>query len=207
MNKNALSCQTKQILHVRSTVLAKAGHSYLFQVRLDGQIYALKLYTLLQPHWQPSIFENHALAMDPFIVESRTYDYLTEHDLNGAVGPQCYGWLAITESQEETLDRKLHVGNWRRRQDTSDDLSVDYYLNILKASHLTPKSAQSLRDQLELLHSLKIVHGDLFPHNMMASKKRSCLFSRFQRCANGLRGRSAHAQNIQLSILGKRREV
>ncbi|KAI2026836.1 hypothetical protein LOZ07_006041, partial [Ophidiomyces ophidiicola] len=79
------------------------------------------------------------------------------------------------ESQEETLDRKLHVGNWRRRQDTSDDpirgLLLEYIEGTtLNKAYLPPKSAQSLRDQLELLHSLKIVHGDLFPHNMMVSK-------------------------------------
>ncbi|KAI1907342.1 hypothetical protein LOZ12_003393, partial [Ophidiomyces ophidiicola] len=79
------------------------------------------------------------------------------------------------ESQEETLDRKLHVGNWRRRQDTSDDpicgLLLEYIEGTtLNKAYLPPKSAQSLRDQLELLHSLKIVQGDLFPHNMMVSK-------------------------------------
>ncbi|KAI1949897.1 hypothetical protein LOZ53_004059 [Ophidiomyces ophidiicola] len=157
-------------------VLARAGHSYLFKIQLDGKIYALKLYRLTQPHWRPSRFESNALGMDPFIVEARTYDYLIEKNLNGIVGPRCYGWLTVTKNQAEYLSQKLCVAaDWQWRADTAKDPVCGLLLEYIEGTTvdkacLTAEGAQSLRDQLDQLHNLDIAHGDLLPRNIMVSK-------------------------------------
>ncbi|KKZ61724.1 hypothetical protein EMCG_03753 [[Emmonsia] crescens] len=151
------------------------GHSYVFQVRLEGKIYALKLFNLTQPHWSASHFERNAWDMDPFIVECQVYDYLIEKKLVGMVGPYCYGWLMITKAQENLIEQKLRKSfDWRRREDTMEDpirgLLLEYVegRNIDEAC-ITEAGAKSLRDQLNHLHSLDIAHGDLYPRNIMVS--------------------------------------
>ncbi|KAI2253060.1 hypothetical protein LOZ09_004879 [Ophidiomyces ophidiicola] len=156
-------------------VLARAGHSYLFRIQLDGKIYALKLYRLTKPHWRPSRFESNAMGMDPFIVEARTYDYLAEQNLNGIVGPRCYGWLTIPRHQAESLSQTLCIGaDWQWRADTAQDpvcgLLLEYIQGTtLDKAFLTAEGAQSLRYQLDQLHNLEIAHGDLLPRNIMVS--------------------------------------
>ncbi|KKZ65934.1 hypothetical protein EMCG_08344 [[Emmonsia] crescens] len=156
-------------------LLAAAGHSYVIKVRLQGNVYALKLYTLLQPHWSPSRFEKYALTEDPFIVECQVYDYLIEKKLVGVASPHCHGWLTIDNDQERKLARKLHqTFEWRRRPDTARDpvrgLLLEYVEGYtLDKAHMTPLAAQSLRDQLNYLHSLDIAHGDFLPRNIMVS--------------------------------------
>ncbi|EEP80632.1 predicted protein [Uncinocarpus reesii 1704] len=157
-------------------LLAAAGHSYIVKVRFDGNIFALKLYTLTQPHWSPSRFVINALEMDPFIIECRVYDSLIENNLTGVVGPYCHGWLTIDRDQEDGLQIALRKTlNWRRRSDTDDSpicgLLLEYVHGCtLEKAYITPAGTQSLREQLGYLHSLDIIHGDLFPRNVMVSE-------------------------------------
>lgn len=111
--------------------------------------------------------------MDPFIVECRVYDCLIEKGLVGVVGPHCRGWLRIDKAQERKLERKLRrTLEWRRRPDTAEDpvrgLLLEYIEEYtLDKACITAVQAQSLRDQLNHLHSLDIAHGDLLPRNIM----------------------------------------
>jgi serine/threonine protein kinase len=115
--------------------------------------------------------------MDPFIVECRVYDFLIEHKLVGVVGPNCHGWLTISKDQELKLARKLRPApDWRRRSDTADDpvrgLLLEYVEGCsLAEASITALEAQSLRDQLNHLHSLDIAHGDLVSRNIMVSNQ------------------------------------
>ncbi|KKZ64096.1 hypothetical protein EMCG_01593 [[Emmonsia] crescens] len=152
-------------------LLFTGSHSYLFKVRLNRKIYALKLYTLTQPDWLESRFERNAWEKDPFIVECQVYDYLIENNLSGVVGPCCHGWLKLDKAQEQSLEWKLE---WRRRTNTTEDPICGLLLEYIDGctidkARVTPAGAQSLRNQLDHLHNMDIAHGDLFPRNIMGS--------------------------------------
>lgn len=123
--------------------------------------------------------------MDPFIVESRVYDYLIEHKLVGVVGPRCHGWLTIDKDQEHRLAQKLRPApDWRLRSDTENDpvrgLLLEYVEGCsLADASMTALEAQSLRDQLDHLHSLDIAHGDLVSRNIMVSNQGRALLIDF----------------------------
>lgn len=111
------------------------------------------------------------------MVESQVYDYLIEGKQVGKVGPYCYGWLAMSKEQEMELTKSVKSWplDWRRRVDTESDpicgLLLEYIDGcVLDKACLTPPAAQSLRDQLNHLHSLYIAHGDFYSRNMMVSK-------------------------------------
>ncbi|KKZ67904.1 hypothetical protein EMCG_06433 [[Emmonsia] crescens] len=157
-------------------LLFAGGHSYLFKVRLQGHICALKLYSLSQPYWSPSMFERNAWRMNPFNVECQVYDRLIENKLNGKVGPYCHGWLMIDKAQEHNLEQ-LKLWNpvdWQRRGESLKDPIHGILLEYIEGctidkACITAAAAQSLRDQLNRLHKLDIVHGDLFARNIMGS--------------------------------------
>ncbi|KAK2806077.1 hypothetical protein FQN51_008030 [Onygenales sp. PD_10] len=156
--------------------LSDGGHSYIVKVSLQGRIYALKIFTLIPAQWSRPKFERHALEHDPFILECRVYDLVTEGEKLGKVGPYCFGWLTITRDQEEELARNLRYPfDWCRIESTENDpvrcLLLEYIDGCqIDKGYLTVEGADSLREQLEYLHSLNIAHGDLFPRNIMVSK-------------------------------------
>lgn len=113
------------------------------------------------------------------------YDYLIEKKLVGVASPHCHGWLTIDNDQERKLARKLHqTFEWRRRPDTARDpvrgLLLEYVEGYtLDKAYMTPLAAQSLRDQLNHLHSLDIAHGDFLPRNIMVSNDSRALLIDF----------------------------
>lgn len=79
----------------------------------------LDQFKVLQAYWPPPVFERHALEHDPFIVECRVYNLLTEGKKLGTVGPSCFGWLTITRDQEAELSQKLRYAfDWTRMSST-----------------------------------------------------------------------------------------
>ncbi|KAK2808549.1 hypothetical protein FQN50_004581 [Emmonsiellopsis sp. PD_5] len=158
-------------------LLAEAGHSHVIKVRLQGNIYALKLYNLKHVYWTPRRFEQHALKYDPFMVECQVYDSLTEEKLLGRVGPYCFGWLTLDTEEERKLVKKFPKAAALRptpditAKEPIRGLLLEYIDGYrLEKALLTPAGAQSLRDQLNHLHTLDIAHGDFFPRNIMVSK-------------------------------------
>ncbi|PGH10639.1 hypothetical protein AJ79_05353 [Helicocarpus griseus UAMH5409] len=151
--------------------------SYLFKVKLQGNIFALKLYTTTNGYWSRSRFERNALVMCPFIVECRVYDYLIVKKASGVVGPHCYGWLSIDKAQEQELQQqKLFNYYLEQHQRTISAESPARWLLLqyidgctLDKALLTVAGAESLRYQLSFLHSLDILHSDLCPRNIMAT--------------------------------------
>ncbi|PYI08648.1 hypothetical protein BO78DRAFT_440588 [Aspergillus sclerotiicarbonarius CBS 121057] len=183
-------------------LIADSVHSYMFKVRIQETIYALKLHAVYSPYWPPSYslarVEDAVTENDPFIAESRVYDCLAERGLEGQVGPKCYGWLTISREQEQALDQRYNLTNgytstdqalvqklnhmdgrpwlgFRQCPEEIEDpvrgLLLEYIdgTSIGKGT-LNASGASSLRRQLDLLHSLDIAHGDLYPRNIMVSK-------------------------------------
>ncbi|KAM4058911.1 kinetochore sim4 complex subunit FTA2 domain-containing protein [Hirsutella rhossiliensis] len=101
-------------------------HSQVFRAKIDGQIYAVKLFRFTHHReLAPPTFFNHGLVSvdeiinnyDPFYCECRAYGRLKEVGRED-LAARCYGYLLLRPDQEVELNRRGCQDFWHRRPAT-----------------------------------------------------------------------------------------
>ncbi|KEY68579.1 hypothetical protein S7711_05765 [Stachybotrys chartarum IBT 7711] len=109
--------------------LGSGTHSWVFKVRIDGQIYALKLFCFTDEVYLPSYPLSHWKkdyskvevtpeeaqtmqafynAFDPFMCECRAFGRLKEAGLDGQLALKCFGYVLLDEDEERALMEQFH---------------------------------------------------------------------------------------------------
>ncbi|KAI0596166.1 kinetochore Sim4 complex subunit FTA2-domain-containing protein [Biscogniauxia sp. FL1348] len=109
-------------------------HSHVWKVKINGAIYALKIFTCQRrfnspEHWGVTMTEDEIMAyLHPFGCEARAYGRLKELGLDNIVAAQCYGYLILNGKHRKLLrraDRSLWEDAWGSEwRDKGDPISA-----------------------------------------------------------------------------------
>ncbi|KAK7975449.1 kinetochore Sim4 complex subunit FTA2-domain-containing protein [Apiospora arundinis] len=174
--------------------LGSGVHAHVWKVRIDNDIYALKMFRFGNNFTPASFFhvklsqEEEILYMHPFNCEARAYARIHEANQEHLAIP-CYGYILLDQEQQQVL----------REKDTTCDWVKDWYYNeeyagqpvqalvkefieydnvgyrekgtnanlrrITRAID-SPTTAKTLLDNMATLHRIGILHRDINNSNV-----------------------------------------
>ncbi|KAI9763375.1 MAG: hypothetical protein M1840_000567 [Geoglossum simile] len=91
------------------SLLGSGKHGYVFEVIIESQRYALKIFKFYNPllHEPLTLLDIPSDAItyqvDPFFAECRAFGCLIDNDLNGSIGVSCYGYIKLPIESESKL--------------------------------------------------------------------------------------------------------
>ncbi|KAI9762472.1 MAG: hypothetical protein M1840_001232 [Geoglossum simile] len=98
--------------HVRFLrLLGGGGHGYVFEVTIDSQRYALKIFKFYNPLAHRPLThlgipsDTITPQVDPFFAECRAFGRLIQCGLNGDIGVHCYGYIKLPVEFESMINR------------------------------------------------------------------------------------------------------
>lgn len=161
----------------------ESGDSCVFEVLIHGKRYALKVFKFQEkefydydnwlhtgPGYHPErIPADETLPMahlDPFFSECRAYGAIIDHGLNGIITPPCYGYLMLSEADEEYIldEYGLNADDWNR--DLLEPADAGLPLRALvkelmpDGPQFTPDQVHAMLKDLKTLHRIGIFLGD-----------------------------------------------
>ncbi|KAI0471071.1 kinetochore Sim4 complex subunit Fta2 [Xylariaceae sp. FL0804] len=173
--------------------VGKGAHAHVWKVRLNGEVYALKMFIFGKCYMRPSFYGIHIDEADqdnymhPFNCEARAYARLQEVGKEHLVIP-CHGYIMLEEEQQailrekDTFDWERDWGDWLRcrgqplqalvktyiEYPTVDEFDVlpDANLRRITRAIDSPKTARRLIRAIKELHRCGILNGDLNNSNI-----------------------------------------
>ncbi|KAK8025396.1 hypothetical protein PG990_003219 [Apiospora arundinis] len=166
--------------------LGKGLHSYVWKVRINGNVYALKLFTHEQdlcPEALRGTIPNKAAQwpyLHAFPNEYRAFARLKEFGQED-LAVTCYGWIELDKSHHEFMDRHIDDFDWseeyygkRKRYAIVKEL-LDFTYTMCMHEDMarvfgTRKQAKKTFDGLKIMHKLGISLGDIKEDNVSWGK-------------------------------------
>ncbi|KAI9772603.1 MAG: hypothetical protein M1839_002416 [Geoglossum umbratile] len=174
------------IIHIGS-----GGHSRVFRVNLQGHTYVLKLFLFTNPLAYTTIRRGrHSESTlrthyDPFFAECRAYASIIAHGVNGTFAPFCHGSVVIDGALELMLGRlNPEHGDWNRQPGQDNEyvkgILTEFFDGMeLAGVELTREIVGDVRDGIERMNKIGIVHGDVFSKNVLVSVDRRVVWIDF----------------------------
>ncbi|KAH0562001.1 hypothetical protein GP486_003295 [Trichoglossum hirsutum] len=162
-------------------LIGSGGHGRVFRLNLRGHTYALKLFfstnplaytTIRRGQHSESTLRTH---YDPFFAECRAYASIIAHGANGTFAPFCYGSVMIDRALELRLGRLYpEHSDWNRQPEQGNEcvkgILTEFFDGVeLAGVELTREVVGGVRDGVEGMNKIGIVHGDVFPKNVLVS--------------------------------------
>ncbi|KAK8084357.1 kinetochore sim4 complex subunit FTA2 domain-containing protein [Apiospora hydei] len=187
--------RTGETLHIDFIQYLGSGvHAHVWKVRIDGEIYALKMFRFVNNFTPASFFhvklnqEEEVLHMHPFNCEARAYARLKEVNQEHVAVP-CHGYILLDQEQQRILREKDTTCDWVKDwyycgsyagqpiqalvKDFIEFDNVGYYENgpgdnlrrITRAID-SSRTARTLLDNMAILHRVGILHKDINNSNV-----------------------------------------
>ncbi|KAK8097777.1 uncharacterized protein PG998_013263 [Apiospora kogelbergensis] len=175
--------------------LGSGVHAHVWKVRIDGDIYALKMFRFGDNFTPASFFhvkltpEEEVLYMHPFNCEARAYARLQEADQEHLAIP-CYGYLLLDQEQQLRLREKDTTCDWTQDWYYYHDLHAGRPIQALVKKFIeydhvgarerghnsnirritrafdSPRVARELLNNMVTLHRIGILHRDINNSNV-----------------------------------------
>ncbi|KAF2179630.1 hypothetical protein K469DRAFT_693878 [Zopfia rhizophila CBS 207.26] len=107
--------------------LPNGDHGYVFRVRIDGELYALKIFRFfdlgealvtLDPAGRSQVSrEDIEGQKDPFYAECRAYRRIASKPRKRPIAIACHGFISIPAKQESFFARKFNITDWNRPEE------------------------------------------------------------------------------------------
>ncbi|KAK7921395.1 hypothetical protein PG985_009417 [Apiospora marii] len=162
--------------------LGEGVHSYVWKARINGNIYALKLFTDEQDRGHPSFREMFGSddARWPYIHafpnEYRAFARLKEFGQEH-LAVACYGWIELDQSHYDFMDRHISKQAWfrgrKRYAIVKELLDFDYPRcchEDIRRVFVSPKMVKETFQGLRTMHRLGIFVGDIKEDNISGGK-------------------------------------
>ncbi|CAJ2502217.1 Uu.00g096110.m01.CDS01 [Anthostomella pinea] len=174
--------------------LGEGGHSYVWKVKINGSLYALKMFKYFDPsdlidllettpEEVPCDSEDILNYFDPFNNECRAYGRLKELGRED-LAVQCYGYMILDKSDEKVLAKK-GITRWYGEDcwypdnpghDPSQPVPERGPIRALvkeyveRTTSFEPKDVPRMHRELRALHRGGILHRDIKKDNYINSK-------------------------------------
>ncbi|KAI0189713.1 kinetochore Sim4 complex subunit Fta2, partial [Xylaria flabelliformis] len=150
-------------------------HSRVFQVRIDGKLYSLKVFSFfsvdyLRP-WVPGgedMIPDDIVRyqLDPFYSECRAFGKLVEMKKDDALAIRCHGYTFLSETIEDQIEEKFGFDDWNRQpEDEGAPLRAIIKDYIRSKTVCGRKTLSKMRSNLEKLNDMGIFNMDIKEDN------------------------------------------
>ncbi|KAI1296243.1 kinetochore Sim4 complex subunit FTA2-domain-containing protein [Xylaria venustula] len=156
------------------------AHSRVFMVRIEGKIYALKVFNFFSiDEIRPYTFgKDHLIndkiirgQLDPFYAECRAFGLLVEKKKDEDLAVRCHGYVFLPDAIEREIETQFGIRDWNRKaEDEGCGLRaiVKDYIRWKSLRHR--RTFESMRKKLEALNELGIYNMDIREANYLGGR-------------------------------------
>ncbi|KAF2175811.1 hypothetical protein K469DRAFT_763366 [Zopfia rhizophila CBS 207.26] len=158
--------------------LPNEDHGYVFRVRIDGELHALKIVRLgtSTTCWKLTAATGRSQVSredikgqkDPFYAECRAYRRIASKPRKRPIAIACHGFISIPVKQEFFFARKFNITDWNRPEEElflppvkRQPLRALVKDLVETGLEITEKLIVSIRRELKALNSLRIYVMDV----------------------------------------------
>ncbi|KAI0376491.1 kinetochore Sim4 complex subunit FTA2-domain-containing protein [Hypomontagnella monticulosa] len=150
-------------------------HSRVFQVKIEGRIYALKIFNFFSldeirpfhPDAEDLLTDDVVLyELDPFYAECRAFGLLVEKKKDNTLAVRCHGYVFLPRSVERSIKKKFGIDNWNRHpEDKGQPLRAIVKDYIRYNSVFGRKTFPAMRSNIDKLNKMGIYNMDIREEN------------------------------------------
>ncbi|KAJ9493583.1 hypothetical protein H2202_010931 [Exophiala xenobiotica] len=158
--------------------LPSGDHGYVFRVRIDGELYALKIFRFfdlgealvtLDPAGRSRVSQEDIEGQtDPFYAECRAYGRIASKPRKRPIAIACHGFISIPAKQEFFFAKRFNITEWNRPEEelSSPPAMRQPFRALVKdlvetEPEITEKLIASILRELKALNSLRIYVMDV----------------------------------------------
>jgi len=158
--------------------LQNGDHGYVFRVRINGELYALKIFrffnleetlAMLDPASRSRVSQKDIVGQkDPFYAECRAYGRIASKRRKRPIAIACHGFISIPAQQESFFAQKFNITDWNRPEEelslpTAKRQPLRALVKDLVETdpEITENLIASIRRELKALNSLRIYVMDV----------------------------------------------
>ncbi|KAK2755008.1 hypothetical protein FQN54_006536 [Arachnomyces sp. PD_36] len=168
--------------------LGVGGEGAVFRVRIQGEVYALKIFLDWEYRGPPGLTERQKGYTSPFSHECRAFGRLDSLDENGTWAVKCHGWMKLSDEQYKRASRLelSHLSRWAIVKDyLPDPVSLDDVpeirskMSIARRAQLHPEDTLPRNYRGSFLVDLGRVMTYPYPKRIWSNRRRRHFYDVF----------------------------